>query len=298
MATMPWFRTYSEILDDKKIKRICRLTGLCKATVIGVWICFLALASESEDRGKLLISENIPYDKEDLSNETELNDDDLDRLIQLFIKFDMLAFEGGTYVIKNWDGRQFKSDNSTDRVRKHREMKRDEENNAKRYSNVIDTDTDTELESDTEEESEKNKHMLSQSPHSLALTDENGELAPEEDRIIEIFCDRVGLTGNNRPYENDPSNRKWYADWLREAGEIQKLGISSGEMGEAIAILKASGYSCKHPGAIIETVKNMRKDREAFDRGEKKKLHRYKLEKYTDARGNWNYQPIDWWEEK
>ena len=145
----------------------------------------------------------------------------------------------------------------------------------------------------------KNRDLFKdQSPRSLALTDENGELAPEEDRIIEIFCDRVGLTGNNRPYENDPSNRKWYADWLREAGEIQKLGISSGEMGEAIAILKASGYSCKHPGAIIETVKNMRKDREAFEKGEKKKLHRYKLEKYTDARGNWNYQPIDWWEEK
>ena len=152
---------------------------------------------------------------------------------------------------------------------------------------------------DVNDEVNDNEEIKSgQSPHSLALTDENGELAPEEDRIIEIFCDRVGLTGNNRPYENDPSNRKWYADWLREAGEIQKLGISSGEMGEAIAILKASGYSCKHPGAIIETVKNMRKDREAFEKGEKKKLHRYKLEKYTDARGNWNYQPIDWWEEK
>ena len=144
----------------------------------------------------------------------------------------------------------------------------------------------------------KDTRNKNKSPHSLALTDDNGELIPEEDRIIEIFCDRVGLRGNARPYEGDPSNRKWYADWLKEAGEIQKLNISSGEMGEAIAILKSSNYPCKHPSAIIETVKNMRKDRELFEKGEKKKLHRFKLQKYTEADGDWNYQPIDWWEEK
>jgi hypothetical protein len=149
MATkMPWFRLYSEILDDKKIKRICRATSFNKATVIGVWVCLLALANESSDRGALQISDGIPYDINDLAAETEIPEDQLDTLLKMFERYDMLHFDSKDgWSILNWNGRQFKSDNVAERVAKHRANKAKEQ--VKRYSNVIDTDTESEKESDT-----------------------------------------------------------------------------------------------------------------------------------------------------
>jgi hypothetical protein len=151
---MPWFRLYSEILDDKKIKRICRATSFNKATVIGVWVCLLALANESSDRGALQISDGIPYDINDLAAETELPEDQLDTLLKMFERYDMLHFDSKEgWSILNWNGRQFKSDNVAIRVAQHRERKAQEE--VKRYSNVIDSDSDTESDIDIDSESIK-----------------------------------------------------------------------------------------------------------------------------------------------
>ena len=147
-SKMPWFRLYSEILDDKKIKRICRATSHNKATVIGVWVTLLALANESDNRGSLQISEGIPYELDDIAYETDIPDDQIDVLMKLFEKYDMIHFDNKDgWTIQNWDGRQFKSDNVSERVAKHRAKK--SKDNMKRYSNVIDSDT----ESDTDTES-------------------------------------------------------------------------------------------------------------------------------------------------
>jgi hypothetical protein len=53
-----------------------------------------------------------------------------------------------TIQISNWDKRQYKSDNVTERVRAYRE-KRFTETFLKRSNNVIDSDTDTDTESDS-----------------------------------------------------------------------------------------------------------------------------------------------------
>jgi hypothetical protein len=73
--------------------------------------------------------------------------------MKLFEKYDMLSYDNKKgWHIANWDGRQFKSDNVSERVAKHRARK--EEKELKRYSNVVDTDTDTDSYTDTEEESD------------------------------------------------------------------------------------------------------------------------------------------------
>lgn len=162
---MPWFRLYSEVLDDKKIKRICRATGQSKALVLGVWVTLLALANDSGDRGSLQISDGIPYELGDIAYETDLPDDQVDTLLKLFEQYDMLHHDNKAgWAILNWDGRQFKSDNVAERVAKHRAKKEREEqsNDMKRYSNVIDTYTDTytESESDTDIKGVKRPPLL------------------------------------------------------------------------------------------------------------------------------------------
>jgi len=156
MSKMPWFRVYSEILDDKKIKRICRITGKSKALVIGIWISLLALANDSGERGKLTISDDIPYEMYDFIEETGCDETLLSEMMKHFIDLGMIEKASNIYEIKNWDGRQFKSDNSTQRVKDWRAKQSEisQPENVKRYKGVIDSDT----ESDTDSESDTNNN--------------------------------------------------------------------------------------------------------------------------------------------
>ena len=120
---------------------------------------------------------------------------------------------------------------------------------------------------------------------------------PIEDRIIEIFCDRVGLHNGNRPYEHSPSHRKWYSDWVKQVSQLIKMDVKQAELEEAIALLKYNQYKIKQPASLIDTINNIRLDEKRFDAGEKKKLHRYKLKK-IDFGETHEYIVEDWWQEK
>lgn len=181
---LPWFRVYSEILSDRKITRICARTGQPKYAVIGFWTSLLAIANEATVRGLLLIANDIPLDKEEIFLECGIDCETGATLLQEFMSLNMIELdEDGIYSIRHWENRQFASDNSTERVRKHRERKKaepdqkelepepatpepkndtpgskngsnapesnDTPENMKRFRNVIDTDT----ESDSETES-------------------------------------------------------------------------------------------------------------------------------------------------
>jgi len=166
---MPWFRMYSEILDDRKIARISRAAEVPKATVIGVWTVLLALASESPERGSLLISDNIPFTVEELCDETGLDHDTFSAIMTQLQSLGMLALEGETYKVVKWGTRQYASDNSTERVKRFRQRQKatnetfqgnGDETLQQRYSNVAVTpsDTDTDTDTDTEGEGETRTH--------------------------------------------------------------------------------------------------------------------------------------------
>lgn len=166
-SNLPWFRLYSEIIDDKKIERICRLTPFTKAEVIGVWVILLALASESPERGVLLVSETVPYEMDDFVHITGIHQSKLEDLFERFINLDMLSESDGAYIICKWDNRQFKSDDSSSYVSKHRQKKdvilqgkKDvilQSEKVKYDCNIIDTDTDTEADKETESDAEAEK---------------------------------------------------------------------------------------------------------------------------------------------
>ena len=139
MANMPWFRFYSEALDDRKIARAVRLSGQPKACVLGVWLTLLCLANESPERGRLMISDDIWMDEDEILAETGLDPVAFGKIASAFQQLGMLNIGAG-YELPNWDKRQFPSDNSTERVRRHRAKKRkakQDETLPKRSSNVI-----------------------------------------------------------------------------------------------------------------------------------------------------------------
>ncbi len=124
MSNMPWFRSYSEILSDRKIVRICRITNQPKVIVVGLWITLLALANDSPERGKLLLTKGIPYSIDDIIAESEIPKEDVIKLLDAFRGMDMI--NGKNIIeISNWKKRQFKSDDGTKRVQAFRERQKE-----------------------------------------------------------------------------------------------------------------------------------------------------------------------------
>ncbi len=153
MSRLPWFRLYHELLTDRKIERVCRMTQQPKALVVGTWVTLLCLANDSPQRGTLLVSEEMPVTDDELGYETGLDPVTLGKLLNAFMDCNMLS-KASAYTITNWDARQFDSDNSTARVRRHRARKRaksDEkqgETLQQRSRNVIETEADTDTEAE------------------------------------------------------------------------------------------------------------------------------------------------------
>lgn len=158
MATnLPWFRVYVEILDDRKIAKIARATCSSRAEIIGIWISLLALASQSPERGNLLVTDGIGFDIEDLAEITGMGPDNLNEILKCFETFGMIENSDGVYSILNWVTRQYDSDSSTERVARHRsnqkvnKQKQNNETLQDRYSNGDVTPPDYRLQTtDTE----------------------------------------------------------------------------------------------------------------------------------------------------
>jgi len=147
MANRTWLRLYTEITRDRKLRR---LDPACR----WVWIAVLCIAKESPVPGKLLISENIPATVEDIADEAAVTVEEVNLAIQKFKEQRMIHEEDGVFVVTNWEKRQYSSDSSTERVRKHRQKKN--ETLQKRFSNVSVTPPDTDTESDSESDPENN----------------------------------------------------------------------------------------------------------------------------------------------
>ena len=106
-AEMPWFRFYSEAVHDAKVQRLP--LALFKA-----WVGVLCLASENSPRGAL-----PPLWK--VAHVMRMSEERASQAIEALIEHHLLdKAKNGTWKVHNWHKRQYKSDNATARVQKHR----------------------------------------------------------------------------------------------------------------------------------------------------------------------------------
>lgn len=132
MSGMSWFRMYAEFAKDPKVQSM-------DETFQRRFIMFLCLHCNGE-------FEQLSH--EELAFALRIEPTELQRTIDLFKTKGFLDDEG---KIRNWNKRQYKSDSSTERVRKHR--KRKDETGVKRFSNGDVTPPDTDTDTDTEKNS-------------------------------------------------------------------------------------------------------------------------------------------------
>jgi len=125
----PWFRLYSEFAHDPKIQMLPEAMQR-RYVMLMCLRCSETLETLHET---------------EIAFQLRLSEAELIETKQLFISKNFIDEQ---WNLLNWDKRQFVSDSSTMRVRKHRDNKKQQSNDGetlqKRSSNAIDTDTDTE----------------------------------------------------------------------------------------------------------------------------------------------------------
>lgn len=131
-----WFRFYAEALNDPKVDRL-------NPTLYKTWVKLLCLACENG--GKLPSTDDIAYA---LRLSVQDAQQHVDELI-LYCLIDIAA--DGTRSPHNWCSRQYVSDSSTDRSRKHRARRNEDATLHDRCAGVAETPPDqTRTESDSE----------------------------------------------------------------------------------------------------------------------------------------------------
>lgn len=108
---MKWFRFYHDAIDDPKVQRL-------PGELFKFWINMLCLGSRSEDRGV------IALDVEAIAFAVRVSDEDAAVMLAELVQRGLLEESGDGFGIHNWEGRQRKSDNVSERVAEHRSRKK------------------------------------------------------------------------------------------------------------------------------------------------------------------------------
>jgi hypothetical protein len=119
-----WFRMYDELLDDPKVQR------LAPEDFKG-WVNLLCLASRNN--GKLPKAEDIAFALRETA-------ESVSSLFHRLESVGLVVSRNGTYSPYKWAERQYKSDTSTDRVKRFRERCRNADETAPEAETELDTD--------------------------------------------------------------------------------------------------------------------------------------------------------------
>lgn len=128
----PWFRMYSEFATDPKVQSMSEAMQR-RLTMLLCLRCSDVLATLQED---------------EIACALRLQEQEIAETKALFLR---KGFIDNDWNLLNWDKRQFNSDNSTERSRKHREAKKLTEQSLATLRNVAATPPDTETDTDKEE---------------------------------------------------------------------------------------------------------------------------------------------------
>lgn len=129
-----WFRFYNDILNDPKIAK------LDDHTFRG-WVNILCVASKND--GKLPEISEIAF-------HLRCSEQDAKSLIEALQKNKLIDRIDGHFVPHKWSTYQYKSDNPTERVQRHRKRQRSVTGNVSKTAPESDSESDLESDSDPE----------------------------------------------------------------------------------------------------------------------------------------------------
>lgn len=137
---LPWFRLYHEAIDDPKLKLL---------PFEDRWHYVALLCCKAQG---ILDNHNDQLCRRMVAAKMEVSASQLDDILQTLAGVQLIDID--TLQPLAWDDRQYKSDNSTERVQRYREkQKKQELGTVKRDGNVTVTTQETDTDTDTEKRS-------------------------------------------------------------------------------------------------------------------------------------------------
>jgi hypothetical protein len=257
----PWFRVYSEMLDDRKIARAVRITGQSKIAVLGAWTALLCLANDSPERGLLLLTEDEPLTVDEIADYLGVDRATMDTLLDAFEQLGMVATADEVVCICQWAGRQFESDSSTGRVRRHRARRAQDETPAqqgeadsvKRSGNVAVTPSEAEAEAEAE-------NIEPPVGGTAPAERKPSEAAVRLGTLERYFADKAGKP---LPLRETAAQRKEAgALWWNPLREIlsltgQDVGRAQAVVDQTLAYMRAKQWDINDPKSIIRTARSV-----------------------------------------
>lgn len=192
-----WFRLYDEMLDDPKAQRL-------PPQDFKIWINLLCLASRND--GKLPCISDIAF-------ALRISENDAVTMVERLHIAGLIDKRNGgpdgfRYSPHGWEKRQYKSDNSADRVKKHREKRNGECNVS---CNVTETPPDTDTEADTETDIIHSNECMSETSVSDAQDDRI-----KANEVFEEWNLVAGKIGRPKVRDLTPERRKLLNDRIRQ----------------------------------------------------------------------------------
>jgi hypothetical protein len=140
---MPWFRFYVEAPSDRKVRRM-------KPEHRWIWVCVLCAARTSPTPGELWVAPGDPMTVDDLADLAGVPPKMAATAMAHMIRLGMVAGQE-PWTVPAWGDRQYESDTSTERVKKHRAKQTGnaggtaDETFHNRSSNGPETETETDV---------------------------------------------------------------------------------------------------------------------------------------------------------
>ena len=196
MAEISWIKLKTTMFDDEKIKLIQSMPEA--DAILVIWIRLLVLAGKTNDEGLIYIQRNMPYTEEMLATLFSKPVNVVRLALMTLQQFNMIDLnEDGLIAIENWDkhqnieGMEKVRLKNAERVRKHRERKKqqalEDKNSGNVTCNVTVTDCNgTDKDIDIDKEIDKNKKNRSKT--SCKYSDEHLRLAEKlKNNLINDF---------------------------------------------------------------------------------------------------------------
>lgn len=141
-----WYRAYSGIVKDDKLAEVAVIAGCSRSVAIATWHAILESAADSQDGGRF---DTTPRRVAAVLGEPASV---IETVFAAMAELGMV----GDGAVTAWKRRQFESDSSTERSRKHRETKRNGDATLQQQDA---TPPDTDTETDTEEEKKEDTRL-------------------------------------------------------------------------------------------------------------------------------------------
>ena len=194
MAEISWIKLKTTMFDDEKIKLIQSMPEA--DAILVIWIRLLVLAGKTNDEGLIYIQRNMPYTEEMLATLFSKPVNVVRLALMTLQQFNMIDLnEDGLIAIENWDkhqnieGMEKVRLKNAERVRKHRERKKQQALEDKNSGNVTCNVTVTDCNgTDIDKEIDIDKDKKNRSKTSCKYSNEHLRLAEKlKNNLINDF---------------------------------------------------------------------------------------------------------------